>query len=274
MRALVTLPRPDRGSVAVFRPMPGSDVPLTVTDEWRRKACAAARLTAERLTGAPLGGVLRVYGDLPPGRGLGSSTSDVTAAVRAVADSLDAVLADDVVAEIAVAAEGAADSVMFGGPPVLFAHRAGSVLERLPSLPPLLVVGCDTGRAEAGVDTLAHPLPDYTPEEAAHFPVLLDALRAALRAGDAAGVAEVADASARINERFLPKPGIDAIRAAGERTGSLGLQVAHSGTVVGLLFDDLDPVAPNRAARCAELLRDDGFGDVSVFSTVRGEMRE
>ncbi|MFE0020222.1 hypothetical protein [Amycolatopsis sp. NPDC059021] len=271
VRALVTLPCPGRGSVAVFQPEEPGATAVTVVPSWRGKAAAAAELTGRRLTGGPVGGRLTVQSDLRPGLGLGSSTSDVTAAIRAVADSLRATLADEEVAEIAVAAEGAADSTMIARQPVLFAHREGVVLEHLPALPPLLVVGCDTAEGDGGVDTLALPPAEYSDAEAALFPVLLDGLRTACRDQDVAAVAEIADHSGRINERFLPKRGLARIRAAAGRTGGLGVQVAHSGTIAGVIFDDRDPGAGRRARDCADLLSEAGFHAVSLFRPVERE---
>ena len=47
----------------------------------------------------------------------------------------------------------------------------------------------------------------------------------------------VATASSRINQRYLPKPVLDELLALCRRLGGHGVQVAHSGTVAGLIFD-------------------------------------
>lgn len=65
----------------------------------------------------------------------------------------------------------------------------------------------------------------------------------------------VATASARINERFLPKPRLTEIEAIGDRFGAIGVQVAHSGTVVGLMFDGRDPGASANIDRAASAMK-------------------
>ena len=63
------------------------------------------------------------------------------------------------------------------------------------------------------------------------------ALRRALATEDVRLVGRVATASARINERFLPKPNLEILLAECLRNGGCGIQVAHSGTVAGMIFD-------------------------------------
>lgn len=79
VRALVTLPCPLHTTRATFTPVPGGEV--TVSPPWKEKARRAAELA---LDGRHLrtGGHLDLVGDAPLGRGFGSSTSDVLAAVR------------------------------------------------------------------------------------------------------------------------------------------------------------------------------------------------
>jgi uncharacterized protein involved in propanediol utilization len=50
----------------------------------------------------------------------------------------------------------------------------------------------------------------------------------------------VASASTRVNQRYLAKPELDGVFAAADAAGSLGVSVAHTGTLVTLLFDPRD----------------------------------
>jgi uncharacterized protein involved in propanediol utilization len=150
---------------------------------------------------------------------------------------------------------------------VLFAHRDGMVLETLGHrLPPLLVVGCDT-QPGVRVDTLGLPPADYDDREVATFGVLRSALRRAVAAGDAALLGKVATASARINQRFLPKPGLADLLELGRRHGGCGIQVAHSGTVAGLVFDASRPDAVAGARRCAAAIESLGLLPTGLIGT-------
>jgi uncharacterized protein involved in propanediol utilization len=230
--ALVTLPCPLFRATAAFDAEPGA--PLTA-DRDTPKAAAAARLTLRRLGLDDWGGRLEVRSDIPRGRGMGSSTADVVAAARAVAGAAGRNLSAADLAAIAVAAESASDSLMYDRP-TLFAQRDGVALEVFGrSLPPFTVVGADLAGDGPGVDTLAMPLPRYTGWDLAEFQALRGAVRRALILGDPVLLAQVATASTRINQRHRPLRGLDGLLAGYGAWGVLGVQVAHSGTVVGLL---------------------------------------
>ncbi|MGI8540996.1 MAG: kinase [Rubrobacteraceae bacterium] len=202
------------------------------------------------------GGRLSVSGSVPFGWGMGSSTSDVVASIRAVADSSGEELAPEAIARLAVEAEGASDPVMFGDRALLFAHREGRIVEDLGgTLPPLEVVGVFCSPDSNGtVETLDLPGPCYGRREITAFAALLRLLRRAVRERNARLVGEVASASARINQRHLPKPGFERLMEVACQTGALGLNVAHSGCVAGLLFDPGDPAAEYRAEEARRLL--------------------
>lgn len=251
-RALVTLPQPDRGTRASFYPSythAGVLGPPELT-----KVRRAAMLTLRRFSTHPAaakGGRVEITSDVPRGIGMGSSTSDVTATIRAVADFHGVDLSKDEVARLAVLAECASDSIMIDDRVVLFGHRDGVVLETFGHrLPPMFVISCDT-EPGARVDTLRLQPADYDDAEIAGFGVLRAALRRAVALGDTALLGRVATASSRINERYLPKPHLDFLLQTCLRHGGCGIQVAHSGTVAGLIFDALPADAERRLRQCA-----------------------
>jgi uncharacterized protein involved in propanediol utilization len=176
---------------------------------------------------------------------LGSSTSDVFSTIRDVASAHGRLLPAEEVARIAVLAEGAADGIMFGHRAVLYANRDGTVLEDLGGpLPSLEVLGLDAGGP--GVDTLELPAFDYSPDQIESLRVLRATMRRAVAGGDCALLAEVATASARINQRFLPQEGLPLVEAVCRDSGGVGVQAAHSGRVLAVLFD---PAAPGLESR-------------------------
>jgi uncharacterized protein involved in propanediol utilization len=243
-RALVTMPLPGRGSRVVFYPSQshwGVVGPPGLTKS-RRAAIYVLREFSAHPSPAK-GGRVEVTSNVPRGIGMGSSTSDVTATIKAVADYHGVSLSVEEIGRLAVLAEIASDSVMIDDRVVLFAHRDGLVLETFGHrLPPMVVVGCDTAPGQV-VETLGLPPADYTDKEAGEFQVLRGALRRAIALEDVALLGKVATASARINQRYLPKPGLEALIELGLRHGAVGLQIAHSGTVAGLIFDPRRPRA-------------------------------
>ncbi|HEY9368556.1 GHMP kinase [Streptomyces sp.] len=273
---LVTLPMAGPGSHAEFVRRPGTaSEALTVVPAGRTKAARAAALavaeSAERAGERPCGGELRLTGDVPVGLGMGSSTSDVIATVRAVANSYGLRLPADTVARLAVRAELACDPLMLDGRPVLFAQREGRVLEVLgPALPPLVVVGCTLGGG-APVDTLS--LPVHTPadvdaDQVRAFERLRTLLRRAVATGDVQLLGEVATASASLGQRVLGHPEFEALTGIARRVGAAGVQIAHSGAVAGVLFDPAAPGLRHRVRSCLRALDAHGIPATRTFATL------
>lgn len=256
---LVTLPVPGCAVRAVFTPAAGE---LAVFPPERVKAARAARLAADAVAGpGRLGGRLALDGTVPTGLGMGSSTADVVATVRAVADACDVVASPRTVARIAVAAEAASDPLMFDARPRLFAHRDGDVLEEFgAALPPMRVLGCllQHGRP---VDTPPDRPPFPSPEEVRAYASLRVLLRRAVATGDPELLGRVATAGA---ERARPGPELDALRAVADDTGAVGVQIAHSGNVAGLIFDADGPVSGTH--RAAAALRGHGMPPTRLFA--------
>lgn len=232
-RGLITLPCALFAATARFHLT--AEVGVRCAPEWKCKARRAAELALAHCA-SESGGALEISSNVPVGHGLGSSTSDVIAAIHAVFHALQRRATPATVAEIAVHAERASDSTMFEDRAVLFAQREGVVLEDFGRpLPQVHVLGTCSD-PDAAVDTLATPAARYEPYQIDEFRRLLSLTRTAIRDQRPALLGQVATASARINQRHLPKPKFDAIERIAELTGALGIQVAHSGTVLGLLY--------------------------------------
>jgi uncharacterized protein involved in propanediol utilization len=191
---------------------------------------------------------LEIECSVATGVGLGSSTCDVVAAIRAVCNAygVGPVAAD--VARLAIEAEGAADPIMFDGEMVLFAQRRGRVLESFGSwAPPYAVLSIDTDPGGPGVDTLSLPVPRYTDAELAAFENMVGRARQAFRARDPVMLAAIATESAALNQRFVPLRHFSEIRDLSQEYQALGVQISHSGTVAGILFDACSGRGPGDA---------------------------
>ncbi|ANN62047.1 kinase (plasmid) [Mesorhizobium loti NZP2037] len=260
-RGLVTLPIAGLRSEARFDRSDGDAV--VVTPDHKVKAAAAARLTLDFLnvTG---GGELTLQSAIPVGHGYGSSTADVVASIRAVAAAVDVQLRPSSIGRLAVAAERASDAIAFDDHAVLFAQREGKVIENFGgSLPPLLLVGF---KANGGVpvDTLQLPPARYDSAEIQEFGVLRALVARAVRLQDPYLLGRAASASALISQRHLPKQGLNEIAEIARRGGACGVQVAHSGSLFGLIFDLFASNLKRRAALVAQQIRRAGFKDVEV----------
>ncbi|MGH9938123.1 MAG: kinase [Blastocatellia bacterium] len=265
-RGLVSLPCHIFKSEAEF--FPDATGGVRVDPAWKIKARKAAELTLARYEKGHCGGLLKVWSNTPVGWGLGSSTSDVTAAIRAVADAFNERLSPREIARLAVKAEIASDSIMFGESAVLFAQREGVVIEELGGpLPPLEVLGFNTEPGGSGIDTLSFRPARYSWREIESFRPLIGLLRRAVATQNPRLIGQVAIASAEINQSHLPKPRFESLKEVMRKVGAVGLQVAHSGIVMGLLFDPKDEKNERRVQAARKLVAEMNFDEVWRFRT-------
>lgn len=250
-RVLVSLPAPELLSRAVFHALPFGG--LRVYPVWKRKALRAAELAFKELGCPAQSGVIELSSRIPVCHGLGSSTSDCVAAIRAIAAHCGTVCAPETIAAIAQQAEQSCDATMFDDCVVAFLHCEGQVLEVLGStLPRMRMLVAEPPSPAELIPTDSLRRPQYSVTQIHHFDRLLARLRAGLGAGDASAVGAVATASAEMSQSFLPKPHFDTIAAIGVRTRALGVAAAHSGTVLSLLFTEN---AKEQIAEARALLR-------------------
>jgi uncharacterized protein involved in propanediol utilization len=258
-RALISLPCGLFRSDATFVPLAGA--PLIVQPATKVKSLAAAKIALQTLDCASWGGTICVTDNIPHGWGLGSSTSDILAVIRAICDALGTSLPSEAIARMTVAAELAADPLMLESSHVLFAQREGRVLEKFAKpFPPMTVLGFNTSPDGRGIDTLALPLPRYTRRQLERFDVLLDRMRRANAAGDVACIGEIATESATINEQYVAKRFFPDLLEICLQSEAAGVQVAHSGTVAGLIFDPHSADVDSRMNAAAKSLQALGFG--------------
>lgn len=233
------------------------------------KSVAALRAALARLGRAEMGGQLHIRSDLPRAKGMASSTADIAATVYALAEALGERVEPWEVARIALSVEPS-DSLMFPSL-ALFDHRSGRVYEDLGPAPPLEVLVLDFGGT---VDTLAYNRryrADLLRKMVAEHREALAAVREGLRRGNLADIGYGATLSARAHQRILYKPQLEAVLGLVREVGALGVNVAHSGTVIGLLLDPSQSDGPAIADHLAAHLP--GLESISLNRMVGGGPR-
>lgn len=263
-RFLISLPCDRLHTTVAFVPDVGGV--LTVEPAYKSKVQKVVKLTLERFGIFHLGGLITVKSNIPEGKGYGSSTADCIAGARAAADAVAGTLTDEEVAQVVVSAEIASDSFMFNRA-VLFAHREGIVLSEFgPRLPRFEVLGIDMDVAGV-VHTLEYPPAIYDWRQIQYFQILVAAAERAIRQGDLALLGRVATSSAVINEQFLPKPMFSELCRLMESAHALGIAVAHSGTVLSILFNPWEPRIETNIRQAYRDLETLGITDVLRFQT-------
>ena len=199
------------------------------------KAVEAVRLTLERLGREDLRACLHISSSLPRGKGMASSTADVAAAIGATAQALGTALSPVEVGQLALLVEPS-DGVMFPGI-ALFDHRGGRVYEALGEPPPIEIVVMDFGGV---VDTLEFNSGDISGLRSSLGAGIGEAVgyvRRGVREGDPALVGNGATISALANQSVLCKPQLQDVLDFSNDMGGVGVNAAHSGTVLGVLLD-------------------------------------
>ncbi len=263
-RGLVTLYCDVRWSKVTLRVQEGQGLVHTPPD--KLKAKAAIR---QYLLHLPQRDEVNIYADfdsnIPVGVGMGSSTSDIVASIRALDAAFGVESQPHHIAIMAVTAETASDSTMFDSRNVLFAQRDAAVLEEFPEpLPAMTILGVDLMPDEK-VSTLDMPPCNYALEEIKQFHRLHLKFSQGLRQQNAREIAEVSTQSAIINQRHYPKRGFQEFISISQNAGSLGVQISHSGTIAGIIFSSGDPNKNYKIGSAIRLLNRAGIKRLMSF---------
>lgn len=198
----------------------------------RSKVAVVARRVVDSLGYSGAGVSIELESDLLLGKGMASSTADIGAAAAATGAALGIRLSPMAIARLALEIEPT-DGTIFPGI-VIFDHRKGRRLEFLGNPPPLEILLLDSGGT---IDTMVFDTDraGYEPVEQKRLERGLSLVREGLKRGIGRLVAEGATLSARVNQRILPKPRLQEVVEAADRAGALGVNVAHSGTLLGII---------------------------------------
>ncbi|MBC7320308.1 hypothetical protein H5T89_06655 [bacterium] len=144
-------------------------------------------------------------------------------------------LDNNIIAKIAVSIEPT-DSIVFEEI-TLFDSLKGEIILPLGPVPSLKVIVLE-GRGS--IDTLEYhrKIGNTLYSYAEEWEDIYLKMEFALKAGDWYKVGESAIRSAKIQQNFLPKPYLDEIIDVALSSGAYGVNVAHSGTAVGIFMDE------------------------------------
>ncbi|MCH4217673.1 MAG: GHMP kinase [Megasphaera sp.] len=176
---------------------------------------------------------LRLTSQLPKGKGMASSSADMSAVMIAVAAAFGRELQEAEIASLAASIEPT-DGVFCQGL-VAMEHCTGRIFHRYDTVPPMAIAVFDTGGT---VDTVAfHACHDgslhHADGAAAQAFRLLNTSLTAQTLGRAATMSSLA------NQPVLYKPDLAHLVAMCDGLGAAGVCSAHSGTVLGVLFPPL-----------------------------------
>jgi uncharacterized protein involved in propanediol utilization len=179
---------------------------------------------------SPLAGKsIRLSSNIPPGKGLSSSSADVLSVLYVVNDYLAAGFTSEELYRIAARVEPT--DPCLSQDIVLFKQQAGITEGSIP-LPPLTLLYFDAA-PERQIDTLDLQRP-YSTDAPRFFEALLRTFLSSAAQSDYTGILNCITQSAIYNQAILALPGFDTCLQLALDEGA-GLMVAHSGTIIGLI---------------------------------------
>lgn len=227
---LVSLPIEVK-STALFLPNPKTEKISIMSSNPKPKSEQACRLLLKKHN-IQTGGKLLISSDLPEGKGMASSSADLIASLRAVAQSHSLLINESILSEITSTIEPT-DGVMYREL-VAYDYLNGRLIEVIGQLPRMILLGIDTGGTVES--TLFNQIPkDYNTEEKQLFSQALYLLKEGVQKKELSFIFEAATMSAKINEKRLAKPFFEEILGIAEENNG-GVVIAHSGTVIGILL--------------------------------------
>ncbi|MED4226526.1 kinase [Neobacillus cucumis] len=243
---LITLPIPSLRSEARFVPEPAVSGIRVVDTKIKAKKAGESLL---QLFGIKGGGYLDIHTNIPAGKGLASSSADIVAALRAIADSYHLPLTKEMISMLAVKMEPS-DGVMYEEA-VAYDYINGQLIESFGALPPFNLVGLDLGGMVNTIEFNEIPK-KYSQDDQQQFLKAYELVTKGFKEKKLTFIGEAATLSARVNQKILPKPVFPILDQLAHRFQG-GIVVAHSGTVAGIL---LDGNLPNSDVVVSHLIRE------------------
>jgi L-threonine kinase len=182
----------------------------------------------------PLRHALKVTSHIPRGKGMASSSADIGAALSAFLQASGHRVSQLIFARLLTEVEPS-DCVHFSGIAHLN-HLTGDLLESFPAPYGMRALIVDCG---GEIDTLCFDRQLARSVYRSHEGVIvqaLETLKRGLRENDLASIAEAATTSAALSQKIHRKPQFEDLLACMKDRGALGVNCAHSGSVLGILY--------------------------------------
>jgi len=203
---------------------------------FKTKSLKAAEETLKFFKEEGSGIKIEIFSQIPIGKGMASSTADIVGVCSSLSALLKKKITASDIARIALRIEPT-DGTLFKGV-VVFDHLKGELLQNLGEPPQMKILVVDMG---GRIDTLHFHKKmelknrDYSKNESE----TLESLRLVKKGIEEQNInliGEGATLSALSNQKILFKPKLNFVISLSKKMGAVGVNVAHSGTVVGVLL--------------------------------------
>lgn len=254
-------------STVVAKLRPADELSVIGLRDYQSKLALAIEYTVEKLGLGSQEVTIWPWSDIDVGKGMGSSTADVLAGIRAVAAAAGERLDESEEGALAAKVESS-DGSMYPGIAAVN-HKTCEMVKAWDWYPEFAIVMLVPRES---VDT---PSITFTGQEelADEYELLLANMDSAIAERSLPRFAEQSTRSAELNQRFLVNPYSGTLGKRLDEFGALGLNVGHTGTVCGLLFPNTEEgqmAASDACFKVKEKFRD--LKDVKVVTTPHCEV--
>lgn len=226
---------------------------------FQKKAELALKITTSYMgfESFPLG--MALESQLPTGKGMAASTADIVAVIQGVATAIEEELDPEEVAELAAGIEPT-DGIFYPGIANMN-YMTGALNKTYEDVPKMIIAMFDFGGKVNSIELFS----DYHGHEDSPAE-LMEAITALDSGLTPEKIARVSTLSALENQKILEKPQLEEIIEYVKSLGALGVNVAHSGTMMGVLFaPDFSMIKVNEAVKAISAK----FPHLEYFETER-----
>ncbi len=179
---------------------------------------------------------ITVDSDLPIAKGMSSSTADIAAACQAVAAYFGRTLSREEILTICLGIERT-DSILFPSL-TLFEQQKGTTRAVSDWCPEFYVIVLEPEQEILTEACHSPKVEQLVYQQRQRFDQVYRKYQEAVEEQNLRKLGAAALQSARLNQEILPKPYFDELVTLSKRYDLLGVNVAHSGTVMGLLVEE------------------------------------
>lgn len=190
---------------------------------------------------------IRFDSTIPVAKGMASSTADIAAAAVATARHLQLPLSEEELAKLCVNIEPT-DSTIFRDL-TLFDHNEGQIVARHHWQPEVDLLVLESPLKLDTADFHQLDRQQHLTDNAQRMETAWQLFQSAVANRDTRKLGQATTLSAEASQPLLPKPAFNELLALVEQYDLYGLNVAHSGTVVGLLCNGRQHDSGQIAAR-------------------------
>ena len=179
---------------------------------------------------------VEIESKIPRGKGLASSTAELTAVILAVSSALNKKISDYEISNLLISVDNSSDGVFLPGISNIN-HLSGDVYDIYQNIPHLSFIIVDSGGEVSTQDFDRNFARSIAIENRSSIQQSLFFIEEGFSTKNPKLIAEAATISARVNQNVLFKDPLETLIEGTREFGGLGVNCAHTGSILGVMFD-------------------------------------